>query len=269
MSLPLPSALSPSKVSSFKECALRFKFSAIDHVPEPPQPHLARGTLVHRALELLFCEVPAARTLDAALGHLATAHQEVLADPENEGLELDDEAAFVADAEALLRNYFELEDPTAVNAIGLELRLEADLGSLRLRGVIDRLDLDPNGDLVVVDYKTGSAGAERYDKSRLSGVQFYAFLCEQALGCRPARIQLLHRKEPLSITAVPTDQSIRGLTHRTAAIWTAVERACQLDDFRPRPSRLCDFCAYRAWCPAWGGDPAAAPRPEALAPALA
>ncbi|MDQ1372768.1 MAG: putative RecB family exonuclease, partial [Actinomycetota bacterium] len=49
---------------------------------------------------------------------------------------------------------------------------------------------------------------------------------------------------------------------RTQAIWAAIERACENDDFRPRPSRLCDYCSFREWCPAWGGNPADAPRPE-------
>jgi putative RecB family exonuclease len=262
MSLPLPTGLSPSKVASFTECGLAFRFSAIDHLPEPPAIHLARGTLVHRALELLFCEAPADRTVDAALAHLRTAHVEVLADPENDGLVLEDEDAYLADAETLVRNYFQLEDPSTVRAVGLELRLEAELGSLKLRGIIDRLDLDENGELIVVDYKTGSAPGVQWEGRRLVGVQFYAFLCEQVLGRRPAAIRLLHLKEPLSITSVPTDQSIRGLTTKTKAIWTAIETACERDDFRPKQSRLCDFCAYKEWCPAFGGNPADAPRPE-------
>jgi putative RecB family exonuclease len=267
MSLPLPTGLSPSKVASFTECALAFRFSAIDRLPEPPAIHLARGTLVHRALELLFCEAPADRTVDRALAHLATAHAEVLAHPENEGLELDDEAAYLAEAETLVRNYFQLEDPSTVRAVGLELKLDVELGSLRLRGIIDRLDLDENGELIVVDYKTGSAPGVQWEGRRLAGVQFYAFLCEQVLGRRPAAIRLLHLKEPLSITSVPTDQSIRGLTTKTKAIWTAIETACERDDFRPKPSRLCDFCAFKAYCPAWGGNPADAPRPELAATA--
>jgi putative RecB family exonuclease len=259
VSLPLPSSLSPSKVASFKECALAFRFSAIDRLPEPPSPWTAKGTLVHRALELLFVEPPERRTIDVALAHLDAARPDVMGSDEYAELVLDDEDAFYADAATLVRNYFQLEDPTRVHAIGLELKLEAELGSLRLRGIIDRLELGPEGELIVTDYKTGSAGAERYDKSRLSGVQFYAFLCEQYLGRRPDRIQLLHLREPISIVAVPTDQSIRGLTQRTQAIWSAVERACERDDFRPHPSRLCDFCAFKQWCPAWGGDPTAAP----------
>jgi putative RecB family exonuclease len=255
-------------VSSFTKCALAFRLSAIDRIPEPPSPLTCKGTLVHRALErLCWYEPPGKRTLETALAHLDLAVPEVLADAEYADLELDDEAEFVADAAQLVRNYFLVEDPNTVNVIGTELRLEVDLGTLRLRGIIDRLELDADGELVVTDYKTGKAPLERYERSHLGGVQFYAFLCEQVLGRRPAAIRLLHLKEPLSITSVPTDQSIRGLTTRTQAIWTAIERACERDDFRPRVTRLCDFCSFKAYCPAWGGNPADAPRPELAATA--
>src|ERR1700730_1665988 len=136
MSLPLPTSLSPSKVSSFKDCALAFRYSAIDHLPEPPSPHAAKGTLVHRALELLMWEEPVGRrTLEAALDKLTRAVDEVLADPEFAELDLDaeSEAAFVDDAEALVRNYFELEDPNTVTVVGTELLLSAQGGSLTLR----------------------------------------------------------------------------------------------------------------------------------------
>jgi putative RecB family exonuclease len=260
MALPLPSSLSPSKVASFKDCALAFKFAAIDRLPEPPSPWSTKGTLVHRALELLFCEPPERRSLEVALTQLDRAQEELRHDPDFTGLVLDAEAesAFFAEADQLVRRYFELEDPTHVRPIGLELKLEARVGSLTLRGIIDRLELDDNGDLIVTDYKTGKVPGQTFEQTRLGGVHFYAFLCEQAFGARPARIQLLYLSEPVAIVAEPTEQSIRGLRQRTAAIWTAVERACERDDFRPRPSRLCDWCAFRDYCPAWGGDPAQA-----------
>ena len=73
MAFPLPSTLSPSKVSTFKDCALAFRFSAIDKLPEPSSVPAVKGTLVHRALELLFATPPPARTRDAAAEHLAAA----------------------------------------------------------------------------------------------------------------------------------------------------------------------------------------------------
>src|SRR5205814_7714450 len=89
MPLPLPTSLSPSKVASFKDCALAFRFSAIDRPPEPPSPWAVKGTLVHRALELLFWEEQAGnRSLEAALTKLERARVELHADAEFVGLGL-------------------------------------------------------------------------------------------------------------------------------------------------------------------------------------
>jgi putative RecB family exonuclease len=259
MVLPLPQTLSPSKVSTFKDCALAFRFSAIDRLPESPTVPASRGTLVHSALERLFDFGRPAheRTLAAALTSLTEAFDDFRAHPEFDGLELDDEAegAFLDEAEQLVRRYFELEDPTRVDPVGLELGLSVDFDGLRLRGIIDRLELDADGELVVTDYKTGSVPSEATEQARLGGVQFYSLLCERFFGRRPARVQLLYLKEPTAIIATPTEQSTRGLERKVRAIWTAIERACERDSFKPRTSKLCDWCSFKAYCPAWGGDP--------------
>src|SRR5688500_10244340 len=126
MSLPLPVSLSPSKVSSFTDCALAFRFSAIDRLPEPPSLAATRGTLVHAALERLFLLEPAERTLERALQCLDEALAELRAHPDLAELGLDDEAeaTFHQEAVVLVEKYFRLEDPTAVTPIGIELKLE-------------------------------------------------------------------------------------------------------------------------------------------------
>lgn len=260
-----PATLSPSKVSSFKDCALAFRFTAIDKLPEPPSPAATRGTLVHLALQHLFERPAAERTLRTAERCLEQATAELRDDPEFIGLGLDAEAeaTFLDEAGALVRRYFELEDPREIHPIGIELMLEARIGDLRLRGIIDRLELDADGELVVTDYKTGRAPAERYEQGRLGGVHFYAFLCQELFGKRPARVQLLYLGDPVVITTVPSEQSVRGLRTKVGAIWDAVLRACERDDFRPRPGPLCAWCSFQACCPAFGGDPAAA-RAEAI-----
>ncbi len=253
--------MSPSKVSSFKDCALAFRFSAIDRLPQPPSLPAVTGTLVHRALEHLFWEVGAGtRSLSAGQQCLDAAWAEMGTDPEWIGLGLDEEgaAAMLANARVLVERYFTMEDPDSVNAIGTELWVEAELGSLHLRGIIDRLDLDADGGLVVTDYKTGRVPGPAQEQARLAGVHFYSFLCEQALGVRPAKIQLLYLRDRVMISTEPSEQSTRGMMIRTRAVWSAVERACANEDFRPRPSALCSWCAFQAWCPAFGGDPAQA-----------
>lgn len=258
MAPSLPYSLSPSKVSSFTDCALAFRFSAIDRLPEPPTVPATRGTLVHRALERLYGLPSGERTLAAGLTELDEAFEAMRSDPDFTGLDLDDEQqhVFLDEAESLVRRYFELEDPTAVHPIGLELNLELEVedGPV-LRGIIDRLELDPEGNFVVTDYKTGKVPSAEQERARLGGVHFYSYLCEQLFGSRPARVQLLYLSEPVIISSTPTEQSTRGLERKVRAVWTAVERACERDDFRPKPSRLCDWCAFKAYCPAFGGDP--------------
>jgi len=266
MSLPPPTTLSPSKISAFKHCPLQFRFSVIDRLPEPPSPAASKGTLVHRALELLMLRAPADRTPAAALADLDRARHEFADHPEFAGLELsaDQLDAFHADARVLVQRYFEIEDPAGVRPIGLELRLSVTLGSLTLRGVIDRLELDGDGELVVTDYKTGAVPSERAEQDRLGGVHFYSLLCDRLFGRRPARVQLLYLSAPEVLSITPSEQSVTGMERRAVALYAAVERACARDDFRPNRSRLCDWCNFQAYCPAWGGDPeqAAALRPE-------
>ena len=151
-----------------------------------------------------------------------------------------------------------MEDPTTIRDIGLELRLEAPVGELTLRGIIDRLELDDDGELVVTDYKTGRAPSPNWERKSLSGLNFYAFLCESIFGRRPAAIRLMYLKSGETITATPSAQSTKFLTTRTAAVYQAVATACERDDFRPRQSALCNYCSYQQWCPEFGGDPALA-----------
>ncbi len=258
MALELPYSLSPSKVSTFTDCALAFRFSSIDRLPEPPSVPATKGTLVHAALERLFGLPAEQRTLPAALTALDRAFEALQSEPDYTELALDEDAerSFLDDAEHLVRQYFDLEDPRTITPIGLELKLEVSIDNLRLRGIIDRLELDADGQLVVTDYKTGKVPTSTHEHSKLGGVHFYSFLCEQLFGQRPARVQLLYLAEPVAIITTPTEQSTRGLQRKVRAVWTAVEKACDRDDFRPKPSRLCDWCAFQTFCPAFGGDPA-------------
>jgi len=259
--LPVPSTLSPSKITAFTNCPLAFRFSVVERLPEPPSPAALKGTLVHRALELFFTQhPPGSRSRQAAQDALDAAWQELKSGEEIEGLGLDERetAAFLADACALVDRYFELENPDEVRQVGLELSLSTDINGVTVRGIIDRLDELDDGSLAVVDYKTGRAPRIEQSRSRLSGVHMYALMCEAELGRRPAVVRLLYLRDRVVISAAPTDQAMRGTRQRALGVWSAIERACREDDFRPNPSSLCRYCSYQAYCPAFGGDPTSA-----------
>lgn len=254
---PVPSSLSPSRVSSFTSCPMQFRFSSVQRLPEPPGVATTKGSVVHLALEKLF-ELPnAQRTPEMLATKLTEALADYATDPDYVGLQLDDNAAakFEKDCHKLIERYFDMEDPRQIDAIGLEIRLAANVGSLELRGIIDRLELDADGELVVTDYKTGRAPSGNFEQKSLSGVHFYSFLCEAVLGKRPSKVRLMYLSSGETIETVPSAQSVKFIDTRTAAVWKAVERACTSGDFRPSKSKLCDWCRFQQWCPAFDGDP--------------
>jgi putative RecB family exonuclease len=264
---PVLQSLSPSSMGTFTSCPLAFRFSYIERLPEPPSAPASKGTLVHLALQHLMWRPAAERTLDAGLADLARATADLAANAEFAELELSDDewSAFHADAEVLLRRYFELEDPRTITVLGTELRVSAQTeDGVTIRGIIDRLELDAHGNLIVTDYKTGRAPSEGWEQKSLAGVHVYSLLCEKMFGRRPAAVQLLYLSRPERILYAPNDQSLRGVEMKSGALMRAVRTACARNDFRPRPSALCEFCSFRDFCPEFGGDPNEA-RPTLLA----
>jgi putative RecB family exonuclease len=256
----VPTSLSPSRVESFINCPLAFRFSSIEKLPELPTVATTRGSLVHRALELLFVHPAEDRNAERLSVALDRALNEFIATPDYQLLNLNEaEAAqFERDCRDLTARYLEMEDPTNIREIGLELRLAADLEGIELRGIIDRLELDETGDLIVTDYKTGRAPGPKYQAKSLQGVHFYAWLCQEVLGQRPREVRLMYLKSSQVITATPTAQSVKFLTTRTLAVYQAVEKACTTGQFASRQSALCRSCSFQRWCPEFGGDPAKA-----------
>ncbi|MGH8961375.1 MAG: RecB family exonuclease [Jatrophihabitantaceae bacterium] len=263
-------SLSPSRAADFKTCPLLYRFRTIDRLPEAPSLAATRGTVVHAVLEELF-DLPAGeRTLAAARSMLPGAWQRVLEEePEaaalfaadSDGSELAD---WLASAAELLGNYFALEDPTRLEPAAREEKVEVVIDGLRLRGYVDRLDISPAGDLRVVDYKTGTTPREAFEGKALFQMKFYALVLWRTRGVVPRQLRLMYLADTDTLSYTPEADELAKFERTLKAIWAAIERATRTGDFRPNPSRLCDWCDHHALCPAKGGTPPPFPQ-DALA----
>lgn len=268
---PVLGSLSPSRASDFKSCPLLYRFRSIDRLPEPPSPIAVRGTLVHAVLERLF-DLPApARTLAVAETLVGPQWARLLeAEPELAGMfaDRDDLTAWLTSAGPLLANYFDLEDPTRLEPAERECLVKVLLPSgLRLRGFIDRLDIAPAGDLRVVDYKTGAAPREAFEGKALFQLKFYALVLWRTRGVVPRQLRLLYLGDRDMLTYTPEQTELARFERTLEALWAAIERATAARDFRPSPSRLCDWCHHQDRCPSFGGSPPPFPDPlEAVQP---
>ena len=191
-------ALSPSRAADFKQCPLLYRFRAIDRLPEPPSTAQVRGSVVHAALEQLY-GLPAAQrgpqTVDALVG--PAWEQVIAAEPElADQLDAEQQTHLLDEARKLLSGYYSLEDPTRFDPQSCEQRIEVELadGTL-LRGIIDRIDVAPTGELRVVDYKTGKAPPEARALAEFKAMfqmKFYAVALLRSRGVLPTRLRLIY-----------------------------------------------------------------------------
>lgn len=268
---PAGPSLSPSRAGDFLTCPLLYRFRVIDRLPEPPSAVATRGTLVHAVLERLFDHPAADRTPAIARSMLVPEWERLLAaEPEQATLFSDDaeRETWLSEAGIMLDRYFVLEDPRRLEPAHRELSVEAMLASgLRLRGYIDRLDVAPGGEIRIVDYKTGSAPPAEFEARALFQMRFYALVLWRAQGHMPRLLQLMYLGSGEIIRYQPDESDLRATERKVEALWRAIERAQAERDWRPRPGRLCDWCAHKPICPAFGGTPP--PLPAVSEPAIA
>lgn len=253
-------ALSPSRVGDFLACPLLYRFRSIDRLPEPASPAAVRGTVVHRVLEQLF-DLPAGeRTAGSADTMVVPAWEEL------KSLEPAVASMFPADGAEItewlvscretLARYFDLEDPTRLEPADRELYVETLTDTkLLLRGVVDRVDVAPDGAIRVVDYKSGASPKEMYEAKALFQLKFYALVIWRMRGVIPTLLQLIYLGNREVLSYQPDERELLATERKVQAVWQAIRLATEKGEFESRPGYGCRWCAHQALCPSYGGTP--------------
>ncbi|NUL10414.1 RecB family exonuclease [Streptomyces lunaelactis] len=257
-----PTSLSPSRASDFMQCPLLYRFRGIDKLPEKPSEAATRGTLVHAVLERLFDDPAAERTVPRAKAMIPGQWDRLLeTKPELSELFAEDPGGerltgWLGEAEQLVERWFSLEDPTRLEPAEREMFVETELESgLRLRGVIDRVDVAPTGEVRIVDYKTGKAPRPEYSEGALFQMKFYALVIWRLKNVVPRRLQLVYLGSGDVLTYDPVPADLERMERKLLALWDAIKEATGTGDWRPRPTKLCGWCDHQEVCPEFGGTP--------------
>lgn len=260
--------LSPSRAADFKQCPRLFRYRSIDRLPEPVSIYQARGTTAHLALERLFDLPSPERTADRLFDLFREAWTGLRADPEYSDLfeTVADERAWGIDSLRILANYLTLEDPSGVDPLGREMEVMGNLGDVVLRGILDRLDERPDGQLVITDYKTGRAPPERFALPAFFALKIYALLVRARLGRTPSELRLMYLGGATVYSIPVNDRVLDGMERQIRALVKTIRRAMDRGHFPPRPSALCSWCSFQDICPSFT-DPDAGKRSAGSRPA--
>lgn len=245
--------LSPSRAGDFKTCPQLFKYRAIDRLPEPTTVHQARGTTAHLALQRLFDLPSPERRPERLFDFFREAWTELRSEEEYSDLfeSTEQERDWGIQSMNLLANYFGLENPVEVHPLHREYDMLEDLDGIVIRGILDRIDRNGDGRLVITDYKTGKAPPERYAHGAFFALKIYALLIRRIMEETPAEIRLLYLNGPTLYRHEVDDIQLDAMDRQLRALWKRIQAAIDEDRFPPRPGRLCDWCAFKDRCPAF------------------
>lgn len=262
-----PTQLSPSRAADFQQCPLLYRLRAVDRLPEPPSKAQVQGTLVHSVLEHLYEVEAGRRTPEEAL---ALIEPEWARLQDSEDLthlfeDPDDERAWLRNVRRLVETYFKMEDPARLEPHRTECLVTATLDDgTRLKGFIDRADVNSDGLVRLVDYKTGRRPPERYSQKAIFQMKFYALVWWRTRGTVPKLLRLMYLGDARVLDYSPAQAELEDFEESLKALWATMREAIATGQFRPRRSKLCGWCSFQQHCPEFGGEPPAYPLPTVL-----
>lgn len=261
--------VTPAKLAAWERCPRRYRMAYLDR-PAPARggawAHHTLGAVVHLALRAFLALPAPARTPQAAAAQLDRNWSA-------EGFRDSEQAArYRAAARDWLAAYatdHDFTDPAA-EPLGVEHWVSAAVDGLVVEGRIDRID-DRDGEVVVVDYKTGRHGSGDDDARGSRALALYSVAAARAFR-RPGHRVELHHVPTGRVTAWEHDASssqahlddARRLAEQADAATGALAAGGDPEElFPPRTSPGCATCDVRRNCPE-GRAAVPAPQPWAL-----
>jgi len=278
--------LSPSQIENYAECPFRFCAEKIFKLASIEEADLdvdrrSRGKLLHRVLELALERDPRSQKL---------THDQLRA--------LVDEARFSSgttvdrviwpalreDCVALLERFFAFEKTWRqqfpnTQTVGREVPFEGELYGFRIRGKIDRIDTNAQGEYVVIDYKSSGADLRNFASwKERDDYQLYLYMKAiesgwthltqgPVIGAFYFDIRKLERAKGLGLVGPGISQDLfpkpdgRGAGLDSSRLeefkssmnsgLVAVVEGIRQGEFAPRPKdprKSCESCDWRSLC---------------------
>ena len=234
---------SASAIKKYEDCPLCYKFQYVLQVPSLQKTYFSMGTAVHSVIE-----------------HLSRAQLEGYLPTKERALELlnscwssqayttrTHELEDRVKAEAMLDTYLVWQAANRNTILATEKKFQFSLNGRTVKGSIDRIEQTPEGEYVVIDFKTGTKPSTLTKNSVLSDTQLnlYCLAIQEMFGKLPQRASFYYIKDNKMVDYFPTEETIGAFTESVKGIISAV---CA-ERFEATPSfQTCKFCDYADLC---------------------
>jgi len=235
--------LSPSSITAYSDCPLKFKFQKILRVPSPSSVALDLGNVVHAITEEVAKEKMKGEEIveEKALGKIK--EKWIFNSYQSQS----EENTATQRAEGMVKTYVKWEKETKNELVGLEVPFDVKIGDITFTGRIDRLEKNPDGKYEVVDFKSGKTVKSKNKAKIDPQLNIYAKAVEKLKGELPVKASLFYVEKDKMVEYAVTEESV----NETMDTIIGMTKEILLENFEATPSySACMFCSYQSICDA-------------------
>lgn len=235
---------SPSKLNTFDECQLKYKYKYIHYLKEEynekaSKDALQYGSYIHKILE----DGVECTTVEELREHAKSLRSNY----HFKGRE--------ADTEKCLTNFLKFNGKLT-ETVSTEMIFKEDvLKDLQVNGIIDRVVKGSTGKYLVIDYKTSKREKTKRELFNDPQLMIYAAAVAKMYNVSVNEITVAHfyplTGNLVTVSYLPTHVKnfIKRLDDKKWKI-----RKKTIEEFKPRINMFCDWCGFKGICPSHGAS---------------
>ena len=232
-------SISESKASTFTQCNLKYKFRYVDRYEEMStnKDALDFGSYIHKIFELGYEKT--------SINDLFT-----IADQCKKDYKITEEKG--KNTETCIRNFLRF-NASLTETVGTELVYEIkydEKHDISLNGIIDRVVKSPQGEYLVIDYKTGKRELKKHELYQNHQMQGYAYAVHKLFKVPFDQITVAHYY-PITGNLVSLKYSYAQISsylrNKVETVWNIRKR--KKNEFPACKNQFCNWCGYKQLCP--------------------
>lgn len=250
-----------SSLETYKKCPAQFKIRYIDNVRKPDESIEAfMGKRVHEALEYLYNEI-----LDGRIpffDHVVDKYNSNWQDNWHNrvGIVMTENLTnyyrnLGEDCVArYYRKYSPFEEPQVGNEIELNFTLDGD-DKYAIKGIVDRLDHDGDGNWEIHDYKSGKRALTQSQADKDNQLALYQIgLMSKDKEIKSVKLVWHFLQHGIKVESVRTEKQLDDLSKNIKRQIDKIHLQMNSGgEFPAKKSILCNWCYYWEECPAQFG----------------